>query len=411
MAEPLTNEQRRLSDPSRGTDRRNTENTMTSNRQILQQEEPYASRAGPLMKMIAAVERAKKIQAANKREAIMDSQEQDLLQRADRLEQELRFRLPLGLQQELLIRADRLQQELQARLPRRSVNTLLLFSKGLEKTTVRLFNEAHFKSQAETQIVDSWNDILSSLAEFQSINKLVLLVHSSQVGMLLFRPDATGHAFQEGKRLRDAATELSALEVKPKIRTVDMEGCNVTQDLEGVLKFGIGLGAKEIIAMNHFHELAQLRLQVEKGQDKVLESEIRRLNGYITSPGLQALIEQAKTKPVHRNVLLEWFVATPILDSQNLPIGPGDTARREKDFHTRGSIRSRTITNKSEFDRIKESFEPSGTRQAGELTSPVRVIIKLGAFPRSKKQTPTSAQSNLTIDSGSSLSELSDLLI
>jgi len=241
----------------------------------------------------------------------------------------------------------------------KTADTLLIYSTGFRGDIVDLFNQAYFNGQASKQAVDSWADILKVFADFASINKLVFLLHSNP-GVLLFGPDASGTKFKSGKKLSDAAKDLSAIRDKPRIATVDFAGCNVGFDLDGLVDFGLALDAKQVIATNHFHEFALDRLQAAAGHDDALEKELLRLRGYITSPtssSLDALVKQAKTKAVDRIVLLEWYVASDEEHGLPFPNDPGvNTDQRAKIFKRPSSILTRDIQTKADLEDSKRDI-------------------------------------------------------
>src|SRR5262245_29958634 len=156
------------------------------------------------------------------------------------------------------------------RAPTETARTLLVFTKGFDKTKVNLYNEAHFSSLATTKEVDSWPDVMDAISHYKSIDKLVFMLHSNP-GTFLFGPDPTETRFRSSKPLRDAAKELTALPLKPRVRTIDLAGCNVGFDPDGMLQFGLSLDATEVIATNHFHEFALDRLNYPAGGSAKLE--------------------------------------------------------------------------------------------------------------------------------------------
>jgi hypothetical protein len=259
------------------------------------------------------------------------------------------------------------------RAARKSADTLLMYSKGFGSEKVDLFNQAYFNGQAGTQVVDSWADILKVFADYASINKLVFLVHSNP-GVLLFGADATGLHFTSGKKLTEAAKELTQLPEKPTITTVDFAGCNVGFDLDGLVEFGLALDAKEVIATNHFHEFALDRLQVRAGQSDELEKALLRLRGYITSPAsasLDALVKQAKTKAVDTTVLLEWYVAS---DEEHRQPFPNDskvnTDQRAKTFKRPSSALGQNIQTMADLEEAKKDIFMFQGQE------PIRALIK-----------------------------------
>jgi hypothetical protein len=259
-----------------------------------------------------------------------------------------------------------------------SADTLMLFAKGFNPLIVALYNEAHFGGRATAWPVDSWADIVKKLADYKTITRLVFFVHSNP-GMFLFGPDRTEQHFKSLKLLSDAAKELNAITGKPVIQSVDLAGCNVGFDLDGVLQFGLAMGATEIVATNHFHEFAIDRLRAGAGKSKDLELEILRLRGYITTPGMDVLVKQAETKAVEKLVLLEWYVAFDPEHKLTLPTGPDiNTDQRAKTFKRGSDALDDVVANRTDLDALKSDFAIFGGSEPIRMLR--RITIKLGAF-------------------------------
>lgn len=105
MAEATTNEQRGVGEANRSTGRpeRPVSDRAIEDRrngQTLEQEAPYATRPGPLMGMIAAVDRATRLEASRKREAELDALEKELRMREASINGGAGARLIHGLHQQ-----------------------------------------------------------------------------------------------------------------------------------------------------------------------------------------------------------------------------------------------------------------------------------------------------------------------
>jgi hypothetical protein len=263
------------------------------------------------------------------------------------------------------------------RAPTATVGTLLIYTKGFEKKKVDLYNEAHFSSAAKTKAVDSWSDVVGTLREYKSINKLVLLMHSNP-GTFLFGPDPTETRFRTSKRLADAATELTALAPKAQVQSLDLAGCNVGFDMDGVVQFGLALGAAEAISINHFHEFALDRLQSGPRTSAELEKHLLSLRGYVTSPGTDALVEQAKKAPVDKTVLLEWYVVSDEDHRRVLPTSGVDGNQRAKTFKNGSEAFNVIVDSQKSLEALKNDMAQFGGREP--FRQLMRITVKLDGF-------------------------------
>ena len=311
MAESLTNDSRATSNGSRATAKTTATNSnrATENRDakaILQQEPPYATKPGPLMLML------QRLAAAT------------------------------------------------------VVDTLLLGDQSLG-TKIGLYNQAHFGGSATARLVDSWAGCLKEIGTFSSINRLVLLLHSNP-GMFLFQPSPSEDFFRDFKLLADAGKEFSSLKEKPKIRTLDLEGCSLGANLDSLVNFGLAVGADTIVATNQFHEFALKRFVVDKGEDKYLARQFSELNGYLLVPHLEGWLLEARSKPVDQFFLLEWFVGSLKDHQRRLPQNEKD---RRENFHPTKALQPTYIRSKEELTKLKQIISPK---------APLRITIELAPF-------------------------------
>jgi len=304
---------------SRGTDIRGTGNTAV---RTLEQEEPYASRPGPLMSML----------------------------------QKLRLHL--------------------------TVDSLIIRSTDFDVTLTDLYNEAHFGGNAKVAHVKSWRDVIKTLSEYLVINRLVFLIDTNPGEFLFnriptiptrdpFGPIRGPHFFRDSKLFDKAAEELNALSVKPKIKTVDLDSCKAGKDIDKVRKLGLALEAEEIIATNYWHEFVARPFRADRGEQKKLEEELQNFAGYVTSPHTKGYVELNRTKPVNRVFLLEWYVETAALDTLNLP----DDKKKRKGFETPESARPEIVQNSAALAALQRELYT--THQF------IRYTIKLETFRRS----------------------------
>jgi hypothetical protein len=314
VAEPLTNPSRGVSNEGRATANtsatkanRGTEISDAKADQVLRQEPKYASRPGPLQLMLQRLAAAA------------------------------------------------------------AANTLLVWDQSLI-TLIGLYNQAHFEGSAPARSVDSWAGCLKELGNYSSINKLVLLLHSNP-GVFLFHPSPTGDYFRDSKKLADAGLEFSNLKEKPKIHTLDLEGCNLGANLDSIVSFGLALGADTVIATNQFHEFALKRFRVAKGEDKELARQFHELNGYLADPHLNIWILMARNEPVDRDFLLEWFVGSLANHKRTLPVDEKD---RRENFHPVGGLRPEYIRSKEDLVKLRQVLRSDRT--------PRRITIELAPF-------------------------------
>jgi hypothetical protein len=277
--------------------------------------------------------------------------------------------------------------------PVKNVDTLLVYSKGFDKGKVDLYNEAYFASAAKHKEIDSWREIVETIREYRSINRLVFLVHS-RPGEFLFGPDAAGRIFRERKSLAEAARDLAPLQGKPAVRSVDLAGCNVGLDIDGVVQFGLALNASDVTATNHFHEFALARVGALPGKGAEIERALLGLRGYVTTPRTDELVTQAKTETVSRLVLLEWYVAFAEEHVLNLPAGPGvDSNARAKTFKRPGDALNVGVGSQADLDMLRQDFARFGG--AEPIRRLIRIAVNLDGFraaPDAGRATPAAVR-------------------
>ncbi len=148
--------------------------------------------------------------------------------------------------------------------------------------------------------------------------------------------------------------------------------------------FGLALGTSEVIATNDFHEFALDRLQARPGKSREFEIELNGLRGYVTSPVLEVLIKQAKTKVVDQLVLLEWYVAFDDEHKLVLPNGPRvNKDKRAKTFKTISSALTYNVVSRARLDELKQDF--AQFRGGEAVRMPMKIIIHLGMFQQLDK--------------------------
>jgi hypothetical protein len=253
--------------------------------------------------------------------------------------------------------------------------SLILHDRHLNRNgLVDRYDEAHFASNAIRQPIETWADVMASLTQYHSIRNLVFLLHSDPRGFL-FGPNDNATRFRSIITLDEASERLGRLQGKPEVVSVDLDGCNIGFNLQGVVKLGLALDADEIKATNHFHEFAFNRLKASKGQSRELERELLRLRGYITTPGTDSLLELVKTRPVDQIVLLEWFVAHDDEHKMSLPASGKINA---KIFKPLSSAHFETIATQEKLQALQKEFAMfSGQEPIRRLT---RATIKLEQF-------------------------------
>jgi hypothetical protein len=257
---------------------------------------------------------------------------------------------------------------LQAVAAATAVDTLLLRDQSLAHEIVSLYNRVRFDGRATERSDDSWAGVLKELGRYSSIKTLVLLLHTNP-GVFLFHPSSTEGYFRDSKSLADAGAEFVALKEKPRIGTLDLEGCNLGANLDSVVSFGLAFGADVVIATNQFHEFALKRFRVAQGEVNELERQFRELNGYLVGPNLKGWIEVARTKPVDQTLLLEWFVGSTADHKRSLPV---DEKVRRQNFHPVASLRPEYIQSKADLARLRQALKAD--------PAPRRITIELAVF-------------------------------
>lgn len=253
----------------------------------------------------------------------------------------------------------------------------MLYSKSFERRKVELFRDAHLAAAATLQGIDSWAEIQSAITKYKSIEKLVFLVHSNP-GAFMFGPDAREELFKSEIKLADAAKQLESLPKKTQVGIIDLAGCNVGLDIDSVLKFGLSLDASTVISTNHFHELALVTLQGRPKRNAALRRDFPSLKGYVSTPGIEALVDHADEKAFDKTVLLEWYVADKSDTKLILPFGAGsDTKARADVFKKEGNAYNVTVTSQADLDALRQDMAQFEVRPFQQL---IRITIKLEGF-------------------------------
>lgn len=238
--------------------------------------------------------------------------------------------------------------QLMMQMSAHAVGALMLCDQSLGGEIIGRYNEAHHNGAATVSVHDSWAGFLKQLSAYRWIETLTLLLHS-RPGEFLFHPSPTGNYFQEAKSLAEAGQAFTKLNKKPKIRTVDLESCNVGLEIDSVVKFGLALGADVVTCTNKYHEFWLNLFDVAKGESAELERQFSEFEGYLVDPHLKGWIELARVKPVKRVFLLEWFVGKENY-KKRLPVDK--TARGG--FYTVGSLRSEYVRTEQELKSLAE---------------------------------------------------------
>lgn len=261
----------------------------------LRQEEPYASRPGPLMRMAQAVRAAQ------------------------------------------------------------TCDVLIIRSADFGRELTDLYNEAHYGSAAQVSTVTSWKGLLAELRGWQVVRRLVLLVDSTP-SMLLFNRlgGAASNLFADHIEFDRAARELAALGGKPRIGSVDLDNCNAGRKVATVLRFGLAAGADEIVATNHFHEFAMKRFTAMPGGQVRLAEQFGDFAGYLTTPSLRGYVGLAAKQRVDRVFLLEWYVEGA--GESSLPL-PEEKKRRTAGFKPRDSAQPYVVQTAQDAQSLQTAID------------------------------------------------------
>jgi len=242
---------------------------------------------------------------------------------------------------------------------------------------VDLYREAHLDPGAVIVQYDTWSEMAAALGRYQSIDRLVVLGHSNP-GEFLFGKDPRTGKFREELLLDQAAERLQALGVRPQIRMLDLAGCNIGIDLDSVVQFGLAVGATQVVATNHFHEFQLGKLEGGPGLKDVEKSYLNMRN-YITTPNVDKLVEQSKTRRVERVFLLEWYVGFQEEDKLDLPIGSNLHSKAQTDvFKQVSSAHDEVVVSPAGLERLKADFALFGFQEP--IRRLIRVTLRLEGF-------------------------------
>jgi hypothetical protein len=225
--------------------------------------------------------------------------------------------------------------------PQLKVATTLLITDGTSgqtklKDIVTKYTQQYLPVGAEIKAVTSWQALYSLLAEYDTIDTLIIYLHGS-AGMVGI-----------GSSQKDLGVVISEIQATgkhiPAVRQhLQFEFCNVGRGPLQTSKFAKMLQAPDVSAWTHFHAVGYVSFNITATTTHAqVEQALADYQGYLMD-GTPSAATIAST-PGTRLVFYEWFQESE--DVQSLPPAPkaGELDSRQRDFVPRSGTVERPIT-------------------------------------------------------------------
>jgi hypothetical protein len=205
---------------------------------------------------------------------------------------------------------------------------------------------------ADHRTASTWRELVTVLAEYTTIERLVLYFHGIPGSMVVGVDDEDLNKAIRLFKPGDAPTVTDVLE---------FENCNIAgtpiadpvkedrkqlllESMSKVITFAKLFRAPQFRAWNYFHLSEVITVRVPKGSSATqIEGLLAKYKDYLipNSPTAASLAELAKRTDIAEKLMLEWF--RPDYDKTSLP-PPGGAVPREMKFKPRSKAQEHTYT-------------------------------------------------------------------
>lgn len=246
----------------------------------------------------------------------------------------------------------------------------IMISDGTEsdnfKKFMGLFASHTVKIQSSSLLfVNSWEELVKKLQEYEHIEKLVLFTHGIPGGI------GIGHEFED---LGVVANRFKG-QPTPKIKEIDFEGCNIgdfseESNVDGLVNFVDTFGTTKFSAWNKFHVDAPSDLIIPNGTTvQQIEGTLAKYKDYLI-PGTPTPAEFL-SKGGTQYFGLEWFRTD--FNDEPLP----DDANKRRNYKKRqqaqiqsikGTVKEVNQKLKIQWKTYKDNPEPPFQKLVIEIT-------------------------------------------